>query len=68
VEVEVAGDHLLMHEDGATVEALPVTPRTFLVDARDPDTPTVTFSGFDHAGRPGVLYLMIWGLPRMGDG
>jgi len=33
-------------------------------DADDPDTPTVTFGAFDEAGRPHVLYEMIWGLPR----
>ena len=38
---------------------------TFLVDADDPDNPTVTFGGFDDDGRPGVLYEMLWGLPRV---
>jgi hypothetical protein len=41
--------------------------RTFLVDAVDPDNPTVSFSAFDASGRPGVLYLMLWGLPRLDE-
>ena len=52
-------------ERGGVVEALPLDDRTFLVDAGDPDTPTVTFGGFDDGGRPGVLYEMFWGLPRV---
>lgn len=47
------------------MEAFPINQRTFLVDAADPDTPTVTFGAFDEAGRPGVLYQMLWGLPRV---
>jgi hypothetical protein len=27
----------------------------------------VTFAAFDAAGRPRVLYLMLWGLPRLGE-
>ena len=38
--------------------------RTFLVDVDDPDDPTMTFGAFDAGGRPGVLYQMLWGLPR----
>jgi hypothetical protein len=26
--------------------------------------PAATFGGFDDDGRPGVLYEMLWGLPR----
>jgi hypothetical protein len=33
---------------------------------RGPDNPTVTFGAFDVAGRPRVLYDMLWGLPRLG--
>jgi hypothetical protein len=33
----------------------------------DPDNPTVTFEAFDAAGRPGVLYQMLWGLPRVDE-
>jgi hypothetical protein len=36
----------------------------FVVDALDPDDPTVTFGEFDRTGRPTVLYEMVWGLPR----
>jgi CubicO group peptidase (beta-lactamase class C family) len=66
VEVAADGGRLLLEEDGVTVEAVPLDERTFLVDAADPDTPTVTFGAFDELGRPGVLYLMLWGLPRTG--
>ena len=52
--------------DGET-EALPLDGRTFLVDAADPDNPTVTFGGFDAAGRPRILYVMLWGLPRLDE-
>ena len=38
--------------------------RTFVVDADDDDWPTLTFGAFDSAGRPGVLYRLLWGLPR----
>jgi hypothetical protein len=37
----------------------------FLADAGDPDNPTVTFDSFDTGGWPHVLYLMLWGLPRI---
>jgi hypothetical protein len=65
VEVEAAGPALLIRADGAETAALPLDARTFLVDAASPDTPTVTFGAFDAAGRPGVLYEMLWGLPRI---
>jgi CubicO group peptidase (beta-lactamase class C family) len=55
---------LIADEDGAA-EAWPVDDRTFVVDAADPDTPTVTFGAFDGSGRPAVLYQMLWGLPRV---
>ena len=42
--------------------------RTFLVDAGDPDPPTVTFGAFDDTGRPGIVYEMLWGLPRVNAG
>ena len=48
---------LRIERDGRTHEALPIDDRTFLVDARDPDIPTVTFA-------QGVLYNMLWGYPR----
>ena len=49
---------------GKTVEALPLDERTFVVDPTDHDWPTMTFGAFDAAGRPGVLYRTLWGLPR----
>jgi hypothetical protein len=48
----------VLEGDGRTREALPLDARTFVVDAADPDNPTVTFDG-------DVLYLMLWGLPRV---
>ena len=65
IEVKVIGRGLLMLEEGRETEALPVDDRVFLVDPRDPDNPTVTFGAFDAAGRPSVLYDMLWGLPRL---
>jgi hypothetical protein len=59
-----AGGLLISSEDGQT-EALPLSGRAFLVDPADPDNPAVTFGAFDAAGRPGVLYEMLWGLPRV---
>ena len=35
------------------------------VNPTDPDNPTVTFGAFDASGRPQVLYIMLWGLPRL---
>jgi hypothetical protein len=55
---------LVMEGDGRKVVAPPVNDRSFLVDADNPDNPTVTFGAFDSAGRPGVLYVPLWGLPR----
>ena len=52
-----AGDALVLEGDGRRVEALPLDDRTFLVDADDPDNPTVTFGDE-------TLYVMLWGLPR----
>jgi len=58
---------LRIHSPQDVATALPLDDRTFVVDAADPDTPTVTFGDFGEDGRPGVLYDMIWGLPRVGD-
>jgi CubicO group peptidase (beta-lactamase class C family) len=55
---------LVMDGDGRTVEALPLDDRSFLVDPHDPDNPAVTFGAPDGSGRPGALYVMLWGLPR----
>jgi hypothetical protein len=65
VEVTATAGALRIKSKQGETEALPLDERTFLVDARDPDNPTVTFGAFDTAGRPQVLYLMIWGLPRV---
>jgi hypothetical protein len=56
---------LLIKSDRGETEALPLDERTFIVDPVDPDNPTVTFAEFDGAGQPRVLYLMLWGLPRV---
>ena len=63
--VTATGTGLVMEGDGRRVEAFPVDATTFLVDADDPDNPTVTFGAFDAAGRPRVLYQMLWALPRV---
>ena len=67
VEVTAAGSRLLIKSEDGETEALPLDERTFLVDAADPDNPTVTFGAYDAAGRPRVLYLMLWGLPRLDE-
>ena len=64
-EATASDTHLVMEGDGGTVEALPLDDHTFVVDAEDPDVPTVTFGGFGASGRPAVLYQMLWGLPRV---
>jgi hypothetical protein len=51
--------------EGSQAEALPLDERTFVADPADPDNPTVTFGALDAAGRPQVLYDMLWGLPRL---
>jgi hypothetical protein len=67
VDVAAAGSCLLITSEHDETEALPLDGRTFVVDAADPDNPTVTFDGFDAAGRPQILYLMLWGLPRLDE-
>jgi CubicO group peptidase (beta-lactamase class C family) len=62
--VTADGHALRLEHDDGTLEALPIDERTFLVDANDHDIPTVTFDSFDAAGRPRVLYHMVWGYPR----
>ena len=47
-----------------TYVAAPIDEQTFLVDADDPDTPTMTFGAFDDEGRPGALYQMLWAHAR----
>jgi CubicO group peptidase (beta-lactamase class C family) len=67
-EVTVRDACLVITRDDNVVDALPVDERTFLVDAADPDTPTVTFGELDDRGRPGVVYDMLWALPRCVNG
>jgi CubicO group peptidase (beta-lactamase class C family) len=64
VDVMATADGLLISSEDGQIEALPLDERTFLADPADPDNPTVTFGDFDVAGRPLVLYDMLWGLPR----
>jgi CubicO group peptidase (beta-lactamase class C family) len=63
--VRVSGAGLGMEGDGRPIEGVPLDDRSFLVDPRDPDNPSVTFGAFDSSGRPGALYVMLWGLPRV---
>jgi CubicO group peptidase (beta-lactamase class C family) len=63
--VTATADRLVIEGDGRTREASPIDDRVFLVDAANPDNPTVTFGAFEESGRPGVLYAMLWGLPRV---
>jgi CubicO group peptidase (beta-lactamase class C family) len=67
VEVTATRTGLLIKSEEGGTEALPIDERTFLVDPLDPDNPTVTFGAFDTLGRPRVLYLMLWGLPRLDE-
>ena len=65
VEVTSSGSRLLLQTEDGVTEAHPLDERTFLVDATDPDEPTVTFGAHDADRRPQVLYRMLWGLPRL---
>jgi hypothetical protein len=62
--VTAADACLVLRCGDRSVKGLPLDDRTFLIDRGDPDAPTATFGGFDDDGRPGVLYEMLWGLPR----
>jgi CubicO group peptidase (beta-lactamase class C family) len=64
-EVTAAGDALVIQAGTTRYEAPPIDEQTFLVDADDPDTPTMTFGAFDADGRPGALYEMLWAHPRV---
>jgi CubicO group peptidase (beta-lactamase class C family) len=65
IAVRPAEGSLRITTTSGDAEAIPLAERTFVVDRTDPDTPTVTFDAFDIAGRPQVLYDMIWALPRL---
>jgi CubicO group peptidase (beta-lactamase class C family) len=67
VEVTASGSCLLITGEHDSIEAVPLDERSFVVDAADPDSPTVTFGAYDEAGRPQVLYDMLWGLPRLAE-
>ncbi len=55
VEVTATARSLRFRTEQDETEALPIDDRVFLVDALDPDNPTVTFGAFDAAGRPSAL-------------
>ena len=55
---------LLIRDSNRERVALPLEDGSFVIDATDPDDPTVTFGDFDAAGRPRVLYDMLWAMPR----
>jgi CubicO group peptidase (beta-lactamase class C family) len=63
-KVSTTDTGLLIEGAGAPFAAAPIDGQTFLVDADDPDTPTMTFGAFDDDGRPGALYQMLWGHAR----
>jgi len=63
--VQATDTELVLQSHGRTTVGLPLDDRSFLVDAADPDEPSITFGAFDNSGRPGVLYDMLWGLPRV---
>jgi CubicO group peptidase (beta-lactamase class C family) len=64
-EVTATDGGLIITDAHTTFDARPIDEQTFLVDADDPDTPTMTFGEFDDQGRPNVLYEMLWAHPRM---
>jgi CubicO group peptidase (beta-lactamase class C family) len=67
IEVTATESGLLISSEDGETEAAPLDERAFLVDALDPDNSTVSFGAFDASGRPGVLYQMLWGLPRLDE-
>lgn len=64
-DVTATGTGLVLKGPRDALEAVPVDDRTFLVDAGEPDNPTVTFGAFDDSGRPAALYQMVWAFPRV---
>jgi CubicO group peptidase (beta-lactamase class C family) len=67
IEVTASGRDLLLTENGVCRPAVPLDERSFLVDRDDPDAPIITFGDVDGAGRPGVLYDLVWGLGRVAE-
>lgn len=66
VVVTSTAEGLRIESSEGRFDALPLDGRTFVVDAGNPDTPTMTFGAFDERGRPQVVYVMVWGFPRVG--
>ena len=64
VEISAGEAGLRLTSEAGVRELHPIDDHTFVVDADDPDNPTVTFGSLDGTGRPQVLYDMLWGLPR----
>ena len=57
---------LIKSEDGETEAS--AARRANVRRRRDgPDNPSVTFGAFETAGRPRILYEMLWGLPRLDE-
>jgi hypothetical protein len=65
VQVSATSNGLQISPAQGQLEARPLDDRVFLVDPSDPDNPTITFGESDPTGRPRVLYVMLWGLPRV---
>jgi CubicO group peptidase (beta-lactamase class C family) len=64
IAVTVADAGLLVVEGEHHLLARPLDGRTFVLDPGDDDGPTVTFGDFGADGGPGVVYDLIWGVPR----
>jgi hypothetical protein len=64
-EVRVTETRIVVDGPNGPTDAFPIDDGVFLVDARNPDAPTVTFDSFDDNGRPRALYQMMWGFPRV---
>jgi hypothetical protein len=65
VDISATPYGLRVKTDDGETDALAINERTFVVDPADPDCPSITFDAFDFAGRPNVVYLMLWGLSRL---
>lgn len=65
LEMSVEDDALVVESGDQRAIATPIDHRVFLLNRSNPDTPTMTFDDFDDEGRPGVVYRMLWGLPRI---
>jgi len=63
--VTASDEDLVIDVDDQQLTASPMGNGVFLVNPENPDNPTVTFGDFDAAGRPNVIYLTLWGMPRV---